>query len=76
MPHRGNNIKNPTMSQCEIANFYKFAKMYTGENIYVHSTKFISDQLFLVEMVTTSDGGCTIQPHPMSGHNVGSFRLF
>ena len=56
--------------------FINSQKMYTGKNIYVHSTKFISDQLFLVEMVITGDGACNIQPHPMSGHNVGSFRLF
>ena len=34
---RGNNIKNAKINPREIANFGKCAKMYTRENIYVHS---------------------------------------
>ena len=39
MPHYyGNNIKNANLIPCKIANFRKFSKIYTRENIYVHST--------------------------------------
>ena len=37
VPHRGNNIINAKLNPREIANFRKFAKMYTRENIYIHS---------------------------------------
>ena len=37
MPHRGNIIKNANLSPRDIANFRKFAKIYTRENIYIHS---------------------------------------
>ena len=37
MPHRGNNIKNANLSRREIPYFPKIAKMYTLENINVHS---------------------------------------
>ena len=40
MLHRGNNIKNAKINPPEIANFGKCAKIYTRENIYVHSTSF------------------------------------
>ena len=36
MPHRSNIIKNANLSPREIANFRKFAKIYTRENIYIH----------------------------------------
>ena len=37
IPHRGNKTKNANLSPREIANFRKFAKIYTHENIFVHS---------------------------------------
>ena len=37
MLHRGNDIKSAKINPCKIANFWKFAKMYARENIYVHS---------------------------------------
>ena len=44
MSYRVKNIKNANYSPREIAYFLKFAKMYTRENIYVHSNtgSFIS----------------------------------
>ena len=41
MLHRGNNVKNAKINPREIANFRKFAKMYTRENIYIHSIYFL-----------------------------------
>ena len=37
IPHTSNKIKYANLSPREIANFRKFAKIYTRENIYVHS---------------------------------------
>ena len=37
MPHKGKNIKNVNISLHEFVNFRKCEKMYTRENIYVHS---------------------------------------
>ena len=37
MPYIDNNIKNANINPRKIANFHKFAKRYTRENIYVHS---------------------------------------
>ena len=37
MLHRGNYIKNAKIKPHEIANLQKYAKIYTRENIYVHS---------------------------------------
>ena len=38
MQHSGKNIKNANINLREIANFRKYAKVYTRENIYVHSS--------------------------------------
>ena len=40
MLHRSNNIKNAKINPREIANFWKFAKMYAPKNIYVLSIGF------------------------------------
>ena len=37
MLHRANNIKNEKINPRDIANFRKCTKIYTRENIYVHS---------------------------------------
>ena len=37
IPHTSNKIKYANLSPREIANFRKFTKIYTHENIYVHS---------------------------------------
>ena len=37
MPHRGKNIKIANANPREIVDFRKCAKIYTCENIYVHS---------------------------------------
>ena len=37
MSYIDNNIKNANINPCEIVNFRKFAKIYTRENIHVHS---------------------------------------
>ena len=41
MQHRGKNIKNAKINLCEIANYRKIVKIYTRENIYVHSIRSI-----------------------------------
>ena len=38
IPHRGSNINNVNINLCDIVNFRKSTKIYTRENIYVHST--------------------------------------
>ena len=38
MPCIGNIMKNVNINPREIVNFRKFAKMYTRENIYIHSS--------------------------------------
>ena len=42
MPHRDKNIKIANINPREIANFWKCAKIYTRENIYVHSIQELS----------------------------------
>ena len=37
IPHKSNKIKYANFSPREIANFRKFAEIYTREDIYVHS---------------------------------------
>ena len=35
---RGNTMKNANLNPREMVNFRKYAKIYTRENIYVHSS--------------------------------------
>ena len=37
MPCKGNIVKNANINPREIVSFRKFAKIYTRENIYIHS---------------------------------------
>ena len=37
IPHTSNKIEYANLSPCKIANFRKFAKIYTRGNIYFHS---------------------------------------
>ena len=41
-----NNLKNANIDLRKIANFHKFAKMYTRQNIYVHSIQMGDHYLF------------------------------
>ena len=50
MPYIDNNIKNAKMNLHKIANFCKFSKMYTQENIYVHSIRLIHLNLLVIQM--------------------------
>ena len=41
-----NNLKNTNINPCKIANFSKFKKIYTPENIYLHSIQTKKLQFF------------------------------
>ena len=59
--HIGKNIKNANINQREIANFRKYAKIYTRENIYVHS---------ISRSAATHAERLPIEPQP-TAHTVG-----
>ena len=76
MSFRGNIVKNVNINPLEIVNFRKFAKIYTRENIYIHSsTSALSHQSALLAGINDITSGITYRLIPCTKDSLVGFAF-